>query len=326
MKPGFTLIELSIGILLSGIIATVLYNSFFITHRIVDIADNFIQTDFRAAIISNQFEKDLDGALIPIQPDLTKTATPAKTTTQPAAKEAAQAPPPKPIEHIFYSTNNAEGSLEMLTFLTNNPVKIYEKAKNAKAKPRFVRVVYRLIPQQVPQQGKEQKSYTLLRQESNELELKAFDLKSAKPIRAYELATNIKNMKIEYSFPVQKEQAQQPAKAPTPPTIATPEKKESKEEKPKPEFKTVYSWDVESQKAPKEQPKTPQFVTVSLELWNNQQQQEKSFTFNYEIPTFLALMQPAQAQKATPAPAPTPAPTPSTPAAQATPTPSAAKT
>lgn len=308
MKSGFTLIELSIGILLSGIIITVLYNSFFITHRIVDIADNFIQTDFRAAIISNQLEKDLDSVLIPLPPDVSKTGTQQKTANPTGKKEeVAPEKQPKPIEHVFYSTNNPEGGLEILTFLTNNPVKVYEKAKNAKAKPRFVRVVYRLVAQQ----AKEHKSYTLLRQESNELELKAFDLLAAKPIRAYELATNIKNVTIEYMFPVQKKQAQQPAKAT--PTAATSKEKKTKSEKPKPEFKTVNVWDIESQKTPQEQPKIPQFITVSLELWNNQHQQEYKFTFKYEIPTFAALMQPPKQSKA---PAPAPAPTPAT---QATP-------
>ena len=62
---GFTLIELSIGLFLSSLIGTALYNAFFVTNRVVSITDNFIFDRFRASLVENQFEKDLAGIFIP---------------------------------------------------------------------------------------------------------------------------------------------------------------------------------------------------------------------------------------------------------------------
>jgi prepilin-type N-terminal cleavage/methylation domain-containing protein len=290
MKSGFTLIELSIGLLLSGIIATALYNSFFVTHRVVDIAENFITTDFRAALIENQFGKDLEGVFVPEEPDLAKTSTQEKGKETQEKKEPAkpEEKPAQPLEKIFYSINGPEDTLNLLTFITNNPVKIYEKATNVKPKSRIVRVVYRLVPQ-----TDNPKAFNLMRQESNDLDFKAFDLKAAKPIRAYELAQGIKNIKLEYTFPLQKE-----APATTKPPPATNKEKPQKEEKPKPEYKTVKDWDLESKKdETKEQPKIPQFITITCELWDNQLQRDYMFKFEYEIPTFAASIMPKKAKK-----------------------------
>lgn len=209
MKSGFTLIELSIGLLLSGIIATALYNGFFVTNRVVDIADNFIVADFRSALVENQLGKDLEGAFVPEESELSKTTTTQKETTEKKENKTIKTKETtvleektiKPLEKVFYSSNGPEDSLRVLTFITNNPVKVYEKATNVKPKPRIVRVVYRLTPQE-----NNPKSFSLIRQESSDLEFKAFEPNSAKPIRGYELASGIKNIKIEYTFPVQKEE------------------------------------------------------------------------------------------------------------------------
>lgn len=287
MKPGFTLIELTIGILLSGIIATALYNAFYVTHRVVDSSDNFIMTDFSSALLNNQLDKDFAGLFVPEEPDLIKTAADKKKVEEnkeepKKEKATTEENPPKPIEKVFYSTQNADGSLNTLTFITNNPVKIYEKAKNVSPKPHIVRVVYRLVAHE-----DNPKVMSLLRQESPELDFNAFDLKSSKQIRAYSLVDNIKNIKIEYTYPLQKEE--QPQKKPAPKPGAQGPEKETKEEKPKPEYKTVTVWDVESKKEEhNEQPKIPQFIRVICELWDNQNIREFPYTFDYEIITFVA--------------------------------------
>lgn len=304
MKSGFTLIELSIGLLLSGIIATALYNGFFVTHRVVDISDNFITTDFRSALIENQFGKDLEGVFVPEDPELSKTTTTQKevtekkesTTKTTKETKVVEEKTIKPLEKVFYSINGAQDSLSVLTFITNNPVKVYEKATNVKPKSRIVRVAYRLQPEE-----NNPKAFSLIRQESSELDFKAFDPKSAKPIRGYELASGIKNIKLDYIFPVQKEQPTEQSKgsAPAEKSKAAPQKKE---EKPKPEYKTVKDWDLESKKdTTQEQTKIPQFITITCELWDTKQQRESSFTFKYEIPTFAYNILPKKPKKS-PAP------------------------
>ncbi len=279
MKKGFTLIELSIGLFLSSLIGTALYNAFFVTNRVVSIADNFITIDLRAALVENQFEKDFAGIFIPDETDLTQTPTPKKpaeskeTTKQPEQKKEDEQKKRKPTEKIFYAENGAEDALQLLTFITNNPIKVYEKAVNVKPKSRIVRVVYRLIPDE-----ENPKSLSLVRQESQELDFKAYDPKAAKPIRGFELASGVKSIKCEYTYPVKKEEKQEASK----------ETKNKEQEKPKPEYKTVKNWDVETKKEEQqEQPKIPEFIQCTCEFWDNKQREE-SFVFNFQITTFVA--------------------------------------
>ena len=75
---------------------------------------------------------------------------------------------PKPIEKIFYSTNK-DGILEMLTFVTNNPLVVYVGKDVGEVKPKVVRVQYSLKPE-----ADKKNSYTLFRQESMELDLEKF--------------------------------------------------------------------------------------------------------------------------------------------------------
>jgi len=281
MKQGFSLIEISIGLFLSSLIGTALYNAFFVTNRVVLIADNFIATDIRAALVENQFDKDFAGIVIPDETDLAQTATKKKPTPGKEEKKQSEPKPEpkneagkktKPTEKIFYAENGAEDALQLLTFITNNPIKAYEKAANVKPKSRIVRVVYRLVPDE-----EEPKLLSLMRQESSELDLKAFDPKSAKPIRGFELAHGVKSIKCEYLYPVKKEENQQAQKD-----------SKGKEEKPKSEYKTVKVWDVDTKKDEKqEQPKIPEFIRCTCEFWDTQQREE-SFTFNFQILTFNA--------------------------------------
>ncbi len=300
MKAGFTLIELTIGLFLSAIIGSALYSSFFVTNRVVDSADNFITFDTRSVLIENQLEKDLAGAFVPDESELVKKVTKKdgkksenQQEEQPKEKtKTVEEKPMKPIEKIFYSTNGADGRLDVLTFITNNPVKIYERAKNVKAKPRIARIVYRLVPQ-----DGESTAFTLLRQESSELDFTAYDLKNPKAVRGYELATGIKTIKVEYTYPVQKQpEAQEKEKK----SVAQSKQPEGQKEKPpKPEYKIVATWDVETKKdeQQREQPKIPQFITVVCELWDTKQEREQTFTFNYELLTFLANTMPKKAKK-----------------------------
>ena len=287
MKSGFTLIELSIGLLLSSIIGTALYSGFFVTNRVVESADNFISLDFRSALIENQLDKDLAGIFVPEESDVVTTSTNKKdsqeknkTTESKKEVKPVEEKPVKPIDKIFYSMNGSGGSLNVLTFITNNPIKVYEKAANVKPKSRMVRIAYRLIPQE-----DNPKAFSLVRQESSEFDFNAFDLKSSKPIRGYELARDIKNITVEYNFPVQK----------SPPPTAKQEKPlADKQEKPKPEYKMVKTWGLEPNT---EQPKIPQFIKFICEFWDNKEQREQVITFNYEIQTFIANTMPKKPKK-----------------------------
>lgn len=282
MKSGFTLIEFSIGLFLSSLIGTALYNAFFVTNRVVSIADNFITIDLRAALVENQFEKDFAGVFIPDETDLVQTASSKKTAEGKEEKKEPEKKPRKPTEKIFYTETGVEDVLTMLTFITNNPIKVYEKATNVTPKSRIVRVVYRLVPDE-----ENSKSFSLMRQESHELELKAFDPKAVKPIRGFELAHGIKSVRCEFTYPVKKEEKNE----------LQPAGKSKEEEKPKPEYKTVKNWNVDTKKDDKsEQPKIPEFIKCTCDFWDNKEREE-TFIFDFQIMAFVARTMPKKQPK-----------------------------
>lgn len=264
MKSGFTLLELVIGLLLSSMIAIVLYTSFFSINRSVQSVENLIDQDLRITLMHNQLERDISGIFVPFAGKLSEQMQ--KTEKELKATDTT-AIPIKPIDNVFMSQNQQQ-SLSLLTFITNNPMRIYEYAQNATVKPFVARVVYKLVPERGTP------SFTLIRQESNELDLVTFE--KAGVIRSYELISHIKQIKTEFSYSLVEKPKEQPK---------TPAKEKQKEEKPKPEYITVSEW-VEKSKADKKRPLVPQFITFDIRFWNNDYSRETPLVLRYEIPTY----------------------------------------
>lgn len=274
MKPGFTLIELMIGLMLSSIIGLLLYNSFFYINRSSLIVQNYLDHDTRFNVIQNQLEKDLSGAFVPIrgmiQQPLEKKEEPKPGQQQPPPPEKKE--PVKLLEKVFYSMNKGE-SLSVLTFITSNPVRVYEKAKNSSINPRMVRIVYRLMPDK-----QEKDSFILSRQEGQSLEFSDYEPNVAKQIPSYELASDIKSMSIEFLVPKESQ-------------------KETKEIKEQQTFDTLKQWQIDQKEAlSKKRPLIPQFVTITIILWDLQHEREYSKTFHYTIATFGAEKESASPQ------------------------------
>jgi prepilin-type N-terminal cleavage/methylation domain-containing protein len=270
---GFTLMELVIGLVLSGIIAAAVYNIFFVVNRTVDVAEPYIENDMRISLIYNRLKKDLDGFFIPTQAETKQTST---AGGQQAEK---QKPAEKPIDRLFYSTNK-DNRLNELSFITDNPLLVYYDPTKGTPKSAVVRVVYRLKPMG-------DNNFSLMRQESSNLDMAAFDPKSTKPIREYELANNIKNISMEYAFPVQEKQGTK-----------------STEKKQPPKYETRTEWLFEEwtkKEKASAVPRVPQLVTMKLVLWNEQHNRESEFIFKFEIPTFTTSLagRPAIAQLST---------------------------
>ncbi len=281
MKAGFTLIELIASLALTGMLMSLLFSSFFLTNRSISIAEPLIEADVRCALIHNQLVKELEGVFIPVQAELKKTGS----SVVASSLEKNQ---PKPLDKIFYSTNK-NNRLEILSFITNNPLKIYYDEKSGTPKPAVVRVVYRLIETK-------DKNYTLLRQESSTLEFEAFEVKASKPIRSYEVANNIKNITMEYAFgkksDAKKESIDQTASGGG-------------------EIVRTSEWHFDEwrKKDPKtSMPRVPQFVTMKMVLWDAQLVHENIFDIMIEIPTFSFLTEQrstsTQSSEATPTVAP----------------------
>lgn len=255
MKRGFTLIELLAALAIASMVITILFNSFFQASRTVDRADDFISINMRAAIFQHQLEKDLMGAFIPVQ----------------AQKEDGKKKEPE-LAKVFYGINRGP-MLDVLTFITNNPMSAYWGAQTGKAKPKIARVVYRLV-----EEKKRKGSYKLVRQENSNLEFNAYALDQKKEIRSYELVDGIKEISVKYMVILEPEEEKKPAAA---------EEKEIKKEKKKKEikFKTLTEWnmekDVEISRSIKR--RIPNVVEIKISFWDVKSIRDVSFTFDIQI-------------------------------------------
>ncbi len=274
MRFGFTLIELLISIFLSSMIAIVLYTSFFSLNRSTRSVEDRIEQDLRISLLQNQLERDIAGIFAPYAATLSEKEQ--KSTTE-LKKTDTSATPIKPLKHLFLSKNQQQ-SLSSLTFITNNPMRVYEYAPNTKVKPFIARVVYTLTPERGTQ------GFTLMRQESDQLELEPFE--KAGTIRSYELVTHIKQIKTEFGYTIIEKQKE---KMPEKPGAS---KEKPKEEKPKIEYATELEW-VEKEKANKKRPLIPEFIILDIRLWNNDYSQEIPIVLRFEVPSYQSIVSPA---------------------------------
>jgi type II secretory pathway component PulJ len=284
MKSGFTLIELILAIFFSGIIMTILFSSFTQINKTGLLAEDLIDMDTRQQIVANQFQKDISGAFVPLQGivieekiEEKKEAKDSvaekkeKAMTVQQTKKKQEEKPQKILQYIFLSTNKGD-QLDRLTFITNNPMRVYPYAQNTEVKPNIVRVVYRL------QADKEKKGrYSLMRQEGTVLDFGAYKKDSNKPIKAYELIGDIKNLSIDFLAPqALKEESKKKD-----------EKQSDKKETEIPIiFDTKKEWHSNDLQKDKKQSQLPQFVIVRLTLWDNQQEYDRIITLHFEIPAF----------------------------------------
>lgn len=67
IKQGFMLIELIVATLIASMVAGILLTALAQGNRFQLAIDNMIDTSLRFAVVSNQLEKDLMGAFIPVQ-------------------------------------------------------------------------------------------------------------------------------------------------------------------------------------------------------------------------------------------------------------------
>ena len=284
MRYGFTLIELLAALAIASLALTLLFNSFFQTTRIVDRADDLISTSIRATVLQHQLEKDLMGSFIPVQ--AYKDEEKEKKDKKDEAKKAEKKEPKKEkkerkeLTKVFYGVNKAQ-MLDILTFITNNPMSAYWSDKLGKARPKIARVVYRLV------EDKERKeSYTLFRQEDYNLEFEAYALGSTKEIRSYEVVDGIKELSAEYTVMIEEEEEKEKKDEKAEPKKAEPSKKEEKPKKKKKiTFKKFPEWNMEKEEQiPKDiKRRIPNVVEIKAVLWDTKCVTTFPFTFSIPI-------------------------------------------
>lgn len=251
---GFTLLELLIAMSFSlGIIAT-LFSSFFHMNRISLLADQKIDTDIRISIISNQVSKDLSGIFVPTQAISQATAqSPNEKVTTPKS--------PNILKNIFYEKKqDTKKNLSLLTFITNNPLNVYQKKKNGATKPLIVRVIYRLIKDT---NIKDKESFILTRQEGTQLDLDFYKEKQPKSPLSYELANGIKSIELSY-------------------IVLDHDSKKTDEKDSNIRYKIMKEWPVDKP------PLIPAYVILKIALWQTQYQADRIYTITCAIEAFEA--------------------------------------
>ncbi len=246
-RDGFALIELLLTIVVSSLLATALFTVIFQTNQLRQTVANITSIYSRASLLQSQLERDLMGAFIPAQVEMIQTAT---------AKESKKG---TPIEKVFEATAQGE-NLEMLTFITDNPLQTYLPIKGARPKPRAARVVYRL-----QKDKKRNDSYTLMRQEGEKLSFGAYGKQAKEAVQSFVMVEGIAQLSL---------------------TLIEQEVKKKGEgsSESKKHFKKVAKW-TSSKKEEKKEKKIslPEYVQVTAALWDAQFDKKKKFVFTIPI-------------------------------------------
>lgn len=286
MRSGYILLEIVISIALGSVIGVVVFASFFQINKTYKTASRLIGIDSKASLLEHQMERDLSGAFIPfILESLKETTTTTKVTVKTKEKtETTKFEQKKeelkeaPLEKAFHAQMKDNDSF-LLSFVTSNPLTVYDGAK-----PRVVRVVYRLVPNSVRPAG--QQSFKLIRKEVKELNFSSQprDEAQGKKVRSYELVDGIKNMSFEFIVrPVKKEQKQKEGAETDKKETASKKEEEKKTEEKKKEipYETFQVWGEDQIK--KVNRNLPNFVNVTVSFWDRPGKTEKTFIFKMPI-------------------------------------------
>jgi hypothetical protein len=320
---GFILLEVLVSILMSSFVFMSLAAGLFQLSKGLQTIDSVIDASTRASTLYTLLERDFIGTMIPVQAAVAqqkkgkvgekKSDTKAPEVKESPAQEAAQTAQKKekPITHIFYSTLEKENA-NLISCITSDPVPIYWSERAGKAKPRIVRVIYRLKPD--PAIEKET-SFVLTRQEGPQLDFDAYIKPEGSVPPEHVVISGIKSLRVNYGYIEEKEEEQ---KAPTDKKSAPAETPAIKKDQ-KREYKLKNDWPEppkeESSAVKKESlPLIPSYADISLVLWDPLYKRDQTFSFviNFvsdeeQLETQAALRfvqeKPAPAK---PAPAPTP--------------------
>jgi len=260
MKKGFIILELLIAFAISSVVMGGLFTIINQTNQAVEVMDRIASIDIRTLLLQSQLERDLSGAFIPQERQEKSVRHADKSAAQDDRGGKKDKKNKKEYEDIalknaFLSKNKGQ-NLELLTFITTNPLPAYDTLK-----PRLVRVAYKIVPDSQQGLAESNPAFALLRQEHENLDLVAFEKK--KP-RAYKVIKNIKRFSVDYLVAVEKQQEK--------------EKKEEKTQEPKVEYKKFKQWTQEEIRQTKKQ--KPDVCKFSIELWDDLRKTFKSFEFD----------------------------------------------
>jgi len=238
---GFTLLELVLATAIASFISVMLIAMWQQMGGIQRRVEWYADVYSRAAIMMNQFERDISGSFVPM------TLHPSKQT-----KNGNDARIEKSDKKLFWGDHK----LELLTCITNNPMRTYWSAKTGKPQQRIARIVYRLVPDK-----KHEGSFVLLRQESPELDVKQFTRSDSK-IRAYQVIDGIKSIHVTYTALIKKDENKDTKTDSSGERVYVP--------------KEVKVWQ-KNVLEDKRIPVIPQYITLKITLWGPHYDREYTF-------------------------------------------------
>lgn len=265
MKAGFTLIEVLIATAISSILAASLFYAYSQTDRSVAYLTDYVDIFSAAILVDQQLSKDVAGAFIPVQaiPPKKKPKQkqqPGQTQEQPEKEEQQQKKPT--LKDPFVAKNQGQ-NMSMLSFITNNPMRIFWGKKTGEPKPSIARVVYTL--EEDKNAPKDRPRFTLYRQEGPDLNLSSYTKKES-GFERYQIADNIKACSLEFIVRIEPEDDKETGKGGST------------------EFKTFNDWQLGTdEKDLRTKTKIPNEVKMKLSLWDSKHQQDRSFVFAVPI-------------------------------------------
>lgn len=287
MQRGVSLIELMIALVISSLLALMLFGILNQAGNSLKSVESIAATDLAIVSFYDRFERDITGAFIPAigDPDLADKAFAQQLKQAQEKEEKSQAqqqqqqpqntsaivPQKKPEKSVslqdiqvkkVFVYEEKDNNLAQFSFVTCNPVSSYREEK-----PRIVRVVYTLKPEAGT------KNYILWRQESIKL-----GTKFALQARAYALLRHVVSLRLELLAPKPLEDKDKKA--------VQDGKQEKKSTTP---LITFNQWPTKGTESEKEPTKDlPQFVKVYVRYADSIDNRIKSYEFLFPIGCFRA--------------------------------------
>lgn len=253
-NAGFSLLELLIAMIISSMIALLLFQVFNQSTKILSVTDGTSSTYINVLTCYQRLQADLTGAFIPpmgdpeLAPEQIKEELPKKT-------------PDLSVKNVFFYQSENQ-NLKFFTFITHNPMQSYKLVN-----PCIVRVIYTLKPDPL-----NKTEFLLTRAQTLKLSIKPERIKDDSSLRSYILLRHIKKLVCEFkAIDVKKlkEQAEQQKTQKQPKTL------------PRPPMITYTQWPPEETKNDKKDtPKPfPAHIKIMLVYHDPYQDRDTNFVF-----------------------------------------------
>lgn len=272
LRNGFILLEVVFSLVIGAILSLLLFQSMGSLSKTYQKIFSVSSVQRRFTLVQEQFERDFSGIIAPKislederdqdKKEKEESENEKKEEKKAEVKTGGEKTKPKMyrVPHVFFSKNDGKGNCIQLSCLTTNPVNMYGQQT-----PRLVRVVYRLEPD-----PEHEGLFLLARQQSENLDFKAFEDSSEKKIRKFTISDSIEKLNISFLIPKEPEKK---SELPTEEEKKLAEKEQKKDKKKEREFKTVSDWpyfEDEKEEEKSKRPAYPTFIKVEMTLIDEQ--------------------------------------------------------